>query len=90
MTPVKAQRVVFLAFTDHNQWPQKQLLKIYRKTSYQLAYDWLADIAERHGNAAHPLGQKYPAGGGQDSHVMAQVINPKNGQRWWIERHEVF
>lgn len=89
------KREVFLAWT---QMPKTSyapgplgsgpvLLKIYSKSSYQAAYNWLADIAERHGNDFHPTGAKLPVPGTGIN--VAMTRNGGNGQTWWLERHEV-
>jgi hypothetical protein len=87
-------RQVFLAYTANGLLPTPELLRVYSKQSYQAAYDWLADLAERHGNAAvrhgntnAPGHSKHPAVG--EGKVALLVENPANGQRWWLERHEV-
>lgn len=85
---IKKARKVFLAFTTNEtlRWVP-ELLKIYSKSSYQDAYNWIADIVERHGNALQPLGLKYPTVG--KGKIVSETVNPENGQRWWLEVHEV-
>ncbi len=51
-------------------------LAVYKKSSYQIAYNRLADIADRHG-------VKVWAG---DNNLAVQVVCPISGQRWWLER----
>ena len=81
------KREVFLAYTQSESFPTPELLRAYGKSSYQDAYNWLAEKAEQHGNAYHPLGLKYPTTG--TGKVVLQVRNPGNGQVWWLERLEV-
>lgn len=80
-------RQVFLAYTTNRLLPTPELLRVYSKQSYQKAYDWLADLAERHSNTATSGPSNYPARGA--GKVVLWVENSVNGQRWWLERHEV-
>jgi hypothetical protein len=82
------KREVYLAYTRNSRITSPQLIAVYAKSSRQQAYNWLAELAERcGGNAAHSTGAKYPTPG--QGNVVAEVINPANGQRWWYELHEV-
>lgn len=81
--------VVYLAYTSHDRdgWrTEPTLMRVYKKSSYQKAYDWLAEIAERHGNAAAPEQKPFPVPGSEK--VALQVISPTTLQMWWIERHD--
>jgi hypothetical protein len=77
-------RMVYLAYTmcPSGGMNTPELVRVYSQRSYQQAYNWLADIAER-----YPDFGKYPMVG--DGKVAVAVTNPANGQRWWLERHEV-
>lgn len=78
------QRVVYIAFTARkSQQFVPELIRVYKASSYQVAYDWLADIAERYGDG------KYPVPGDIGTCIACQVLNPKTEQRWWLERHDV-
>ena len=69
---------VYIACTDSRIQQEPILIKVYKKSSYQKAYNWLADIAERHGGRVH-VG---------DGKKVAYAVNQENGQTWWIDRHE--
>ena len=73
-------RVVYLAYTTGGRFNfRPELMKVYAKSSYQTAYNWLADIAERHGSKVTP----------GDGNRAAQTHNQNATQIWWLERHEV-
>ncbi len=72
------KREVYLAYT--RVYGCQELLAIYSKSAYCQAYNWLADIGERYDG-------KLPTPG--NNNVVVEFINPANGQRWWLERHEV-
>jgi hypothetical protein len=76
-TKTTKEKVVYLAYT-RNQTIGLVMLKVYAKSSYQAAYNWLADIADRHG-------VKVQAG---DCEVAA-IVRTNEGQTWWLERHTV-
>lgn len=81
---------VYLAYTKNETlgWVP-ELLRIYKKSSYQTAYNWLAEIAERHSfNAGNSDGTREVFVTHGDGKIAAQVINPRNGQVWWLERWE--
>lgn len=83
--PVRT-KVVYIAYTrSGNYHLSPTLLKVYAKSSYQVAYDWLADIADRYGTRVYP---GTVAADGRDL-VAAVVNNPDGSQSWWLERHEV-
>lgn len=69
-------RVVYLAYTQSDRLG-KELLRVYGKSSYQRAYEWLADVADRHGVRVLP----------GDDRIAAMVATAR--QNWWLERHEV-
>jgi hypothetical protein len=71
------RRVVYLAWT-RSEMLADTLLAVYGKSSYQVAYNWLADIADRH------LTRVQAGAAGQ---IAAQVRH--GNQLWWLERHEV-
>lgn len=80
-------RQVYLAYTRSDSLSNPELLRIYSKSSYQDAYNWIADIAERYGNSQNHVGLRYPVVG--DGKTVCSTTNPSNGQVWWLERHEV-
>lgn len=73
-----AKRIVYLAYTQSARLPVPELLRVYAKSSYQAAFNWLADIADRHGT-------KVIAGDGK----RAVQVGCESGQIWYLERHEV-
>lgn len=79
------KRVVFLAYQSLGDGPE--LVAIYSKSAYQQAYDWLAKLAERDGNAKHPLGLGYPTAG--RGKLVAEVLSPRTGEWRKLERWEV-
>lgn len=81
MATAKKTKVVYLAYTYLPISREKVLLKIYSKSSYQTAYNWLANIADAHGVRVLPCLAS-------DTRA-AQVGHPTNGQYWYLERHEV-
>lgn len=81
-----AKRQVFLAYTQAFK-KEKELLRIYSKSSHQEIYNWISDLAERYGNGFQPFGLKYPTTG--TGKIVMETRNDANGQHWWVERHEV-
>ena len=79
---MNAREVYLLYTTNQTLGWVRELLAIYSKSSYQQAYNRLADIAER-----YPAFGKYPMVG--EGKTVLAVTDPASGQRWWLERHEL-
>ena len=80
------KRCVYVAF--HHDGYSTALVNVYSKTSYQKAYNWLADIAEKHGNQNHPTGLKYP-NKPVDGEIILSVHGAHSDNSWWLECHEI-
>ena len=80
MARAKTKRIVYTAWTVSRMtgWVPT-LMRIYAKSSYQDAYNWIADIAERYG------GRPLPG----DGKRAVQTACPTTGQVWWIDAEEV-
>lgn len=68
---------VYLFYTRHSNG-EIVLLDVYKKSSYQRAYNRMADIAER-------CGDKVRAGA---NHVAVETHSIATGQVWYLERHD--
>lgn len=83
--------IVYLAYTQNQlELNAPKLLRVYKKSSYQRAYDWLADLAERHHPGQHPI----PGTGNVCVYVVVSAPYPGTTtmhpiEKWWLERHEV-
>jgi hypothetical protein len=65
---------------------EAQTIAVYKKSSYQEAYNRIAAISEASGNAAHPEGNGLPVAG--DYQVALQTIDPETRESWFLERWE--
>lgn len=60
-----------------------EVAAVYKKSSYQKAYDWLATIAEYNGG-------RVKAGTGSVAAEFHNLLDgTRNGERYWLERREV-
>ena len=80
-------QVIYIAFTSSPTNGDRRFIAVYAKSSYQKAYNWLADIAERHGGLVEE-------GTGDTAvffttHKPGKHVGILNGQTWWLERHEI-
>lgn len=72
-------KCVYLAYTSSPQ-VGRELLKVYSKSHYQMAFNWLMEIKERSPKRTFQVGQ---------GKIAVEVHDPIHNQVWWLEKWEV-